>query len=45
MKYKGLTPSKQICYMPGNPVFSCPNPPPAEWSGVYVNEEEGKNLY
>jgi len=33
---------KQICYMPGNPVFSCVNPPPSISNNLYINEDEGK---
>ena len=38
-----ILPSKQVCYMPGNPVFSCINPPSAISSSAYLVESEGKD--
>ncbi|CAF0791005.1 unnamed protein product [Brachionus calyciflorus] len=33
-------PSKQVCFLPGNPVFSCVNPPAAYNSKIFVDESE-----
>ncbi|RNA45096.1 hypothetical protein BpHYR1_027339 [Brachionus plicatilis] len=33
-------PSRQVCYLPGNPVFSCVNPPEAFSSKIFVDESE-----